>query len=120
MQPRIHSNTANKSWTTCGPTQMWQSTTTPQTLFLNVHSDASHLSAKVARSHTAGYYFLGSIPQDNKPIHINRTIHITSTILWLVTTSATEAKLGALFYNTKEAKIIRLTLNELGHLQPPT
>ena len=34
--------------------------------------------------------------------------------------SAAEAELGALFLNTKEARIVRLTLAELGHPQPQT
>jgi len=37
-----------------------------------------------------------------------------------VAASATEAKLGALFLNAQEAKVIRLVLEELGHPQPPT
>ena len=38
----------------------------------------------------------------------------------LVAASAAEAELGALFLNTHEAKVIRLTLHELGYKQPPT
>ena len=34
--------------------------------------------------------------------------------------SEDETELGALFLNAKEAKIIRLTLIELGYPQPPT
>ena len=41
-------------------------------------------------------------------------------ILWLVATSAAKAELGTLFMNAKEAKILRLTLHELGHPQSPT
>jgi hypothetical protein len=33
---------------------------------------------------------------------------------------AAEAELGALFLNSKEAKVIQLVLEELKHLQPPT
>ena len=40
-------------------------------------------------------------------------------ILKLVAVSAAEAELGALFLNAKEAKILRFTLLELGHPQPP-
>ena len=45
---------------------------------------------------------------------------ITCKIHKLVASSAAEAELGALFVNTKEAKIVRLTLQELGHPQPQT
>eukprot|EP00957_Ditylum_brightwellii_P050865 3857780-Ditylum_brightwellii.AAC.1 len=34
--------------------------------------------------------------------------------------SAAEAELGALFVNAKEATALRITLKELGHLQPAT
>ncbi len=89
-------------------------------MILNVHSNASYLSAPKARSRAGGDFFLGSIPQDNKPIIINGAIHITCTILKLVAASAAEAELGALFLNAQEAKVLRLVLEELGHPQPPT
>ena len=40
-------------------------------MILNVHSDASYLSAPKARSRAGGYYFLGSVPRDNEPIFLN-------------------------------------------------
>ncbi len=89
-------------------------------MILNVHSDVSYLSAPKAQSCAGGYFFLGSIPQDNEPIIINGTIHITCTILKLVVASAAEAELGALFLNAQEAKVLRLVLEELGHPRPPT
>jgi hypothetical protein len=89
-------------------------------MILNVHSDASYLSAPKARSRAGGYFFLGSIPRDAEPIIINGAIHITCTILKLVAASAAEAELGALFLNAQEAKVIRIVLEELGHPQPPT
>jgi hypothetical protein len=89
-------------------------------MILNVHSDASYLSALRARSRAGGYFFLGSIPIDGDPIKLNGAIHITCTILKLVAASTAEAELGALFLNAQEAKVIRLTLNKLGQPQPPT
>jgi len=41
-------------------------------------------------------------------------------MLKFIVASAAEAKLGALFLNCKEGKILRLVLQELGHVQPPT
>ena len=38
----------------------------------------------------------------------------------MVSSSASEAELGALLINAKEGQILRLTLQELGHPQPPT
>jgi hypothetical protein len=82
-------------------------------MILNVHSDASYLSAPRARSRAAGYFFLGSMPTDGQPIFLNGAIQVICTILKFVAASAAEAELGALFLNAKEAKIIRLTLQEL-------
>ena len=38
----------------------------------------------------------------------------------VVLSSATEAEMGALFYNAKDAAWLRTTLNDLVHPQPPT
>ena len=55
-----------------------------------------------------------------KPIQLNGNILVVSSVLRFVVSSAAEAELGALFHNGKEAKILRLTLQELGHPQHPT
>jgi hypothetical protein len=89
-------------------------------MILNVHSDASYLSAPKARSRARGYFFLGSLQHNGDPIRINGAIHIMCTILTLIAASAAEAELGALFLNAQEAKIMRLILIELDHPQPPT
>ena len=89
-------------------------------MILNVHSDASYLTATRVRSRAGGYFYLGSISRDGKPIKLNGNIAITCAILKSVAASAAEAELGALFLNAQEARIIRLTLAELGHPQPPT
>ncbi len=73
-------------------------------MILNIHSDASYLSAPKARSRAGGYFFLGSLPHDGDPIRLNGAIHITCTILKLVAALAAEAELGALFLNAQEAK----------------
>jgi hypothetical protein len=89
-------------------------------MILNVHSDASYLSAPKARSQAGGYFFLSSLPHNGDPIRLNSTIHITCTSLKLVAASAAEVELGALFLNAQEAKIMQLILTELGPPQPPT
>ncbi len=89
-------------------------------MVLNVHSNASYLSALNVQSCAGGYFFLGSTPCDGSPIQINGAVHITCTILKLVAASTAEAELGALFLHAQEAKVIRLVLEELGHPQPPT
>ena len=89
-------------------------------MILNVHSNASYLSAKYARSRAAENFFLGWTLQDNHPILLNCMIFTLCIILKFVAASAAESELGAFFFNTKEAKISRLTLQELGHTRPPT
>ena len=89
-------------------------------MVLQIHSDASYLTAPKARSRAGGHYFLGSIPVDKQPITLNGPVLSLSAILKCVAASAAEAELGALFLNAKEAKILRLTLSEMGHPQPPT
>ena len=63
---------------------------------------------------------MGSIPRDGEPIRLNGNISVTCAILKLVASSVAEAEVGALVLNTKEARIVRLTLAELGHPQPQT
>ena len=72
---------------------------------------------------TAAYlwtFFLGSIPHDYDLIKVNGAIFCLCAILELVMVSAAEEKLGALFLNCKEGKVICITLTELGHSQSPT
>ena len=88
-------------------------------MVLNVHSDASYMTAPKAQSRAGGHFFLGSLPKDGCPIRLNGAILTLCTILRCVAASAAEAELGALFLNAIEAKIMRLTLEEMGHSQPP-
>jgi hypothetical protein len=83
-------------------------------MILNVHFDASYLSAPKARSRAGGYFFLGSIPVNGDPIKLNGAVHITCTILKLVAASAAEAELGALFLNAQEAKITPHHVRRIG------
>jgi hypothetical protein len=89
-------------------------------MLLNVHSNVSYLSTPHAQSRADGYVFLGSLPINGNPIKLNVAILITCTILKLFAASTAEAKLGAIFLNAQEAKVLRLTHAELGHPQPPT
>jgi hypothetical protein len=49
----------------------------------------------------------------------NGAILIISKVLVHVMSSAAAAEIGAVFINTKEGAVIRTTLDELGHKQPP-
>ena len=89
-------------------------------MVLNIHSDAYYLSETRARSGVAGNFFLGSNSDPTKPIVLNGALYIMCGILKFVVASAAEAELGALFLNFKEGRIVRLTLQEMGHPQPAT
>ena len=89
-------------------------------MVLNIYSDAPYASGRGAKSCAAGHYFLGRLPRDNAPIRLNGAIYTLCNIMKFVTSSTAEAELGAFFMNAKEVRIIRLTLKELVHPQPPT
>ena len=64
----------------------------PSNMILNVHSDASYLSAKDAKSRAAGHFFLGWEQDDKRPIRLNGPILTLYTILKFVAASAAEAE----------------------------
>ncbi len=72
-------------------------------MFTLTHCTSLH---QKARSCAGGHFFLGSIPHDGDLIKLNGAILITCTILKLVTASAAEVELGALFLNAQEAKVL--------------
>jgi hypothetical protein len=92
----------------------------PSDMILQIHSDASYINEPQARSTAVSHYFLGHMPQDNQPIRLNGAIYSLCTVLKHLAASAAEAELGALFLNTKEAKILHIILDKMGHPQPPT
>ena len=89
---------------------------------LHAHSDASYLSESKARSRACGHFFLSTnlpiLPahQIRMPHHTphNGAIH-TCSIMKSVLSSATEAELGALFFNGKNGVVLRTTLEDMGH-----
>jgi len=86
-------------------------------MVLAIHSDASYLSEKGARSRAGGHFFMSSnveIPPNNG------AVHTVAQIIKAVMSSAAEAEIGAMFINAREAVPARKTLEELGHPQPPT
>lgn len=90
-------------------------------MVLIIHSDASYLSESEARSRAGGFFFLGNHDEvENPPVKPNGAIHVHSTIMSQVLSSATEAELGALFYTAQDACHLRNTLEFLGHKQPAT
>jgi hypothetical protein len=97
-------------------------------MVLYVESNASFFSETKACSRVAGYHYLSAAPAaplkapmpDASPPPLNGPINVPCKILRKVLSSAAEAELGDLCYNGKEAVPERITLEELGHKQPPT
>jgi len=86
-------------------------------MILSVHSDASYLTEKGARSRAGGHFYMSNnarIPPNNGAV-----LNVAS-IIKAVMSSAAEAELGALYINAREAVPMRITLEEMGHPQPPT
>jgi hypothetical protein len=88
-------------------------------MILHIHSDASYLSANEAKIRSGGFFCMGSDTKTGKKL-TNGAILIISTVLKHVMSSAAEAEIGAVLINAKEGAVLRTTLEELGHPQPPT
>jgi hypothetical protein len=86
-------------------------------MILHIHSDASYLSVSNARSRLGGLFFCGdkSPHEDN----INDSILNVASVIKNMVASAAESEIGACFQNTQSGAPLRVTLTELGHIQPP-
>jgi hypothetical protein len=90
---------------------------------LHIHSDTSYLSESKARSCAGGIFFLSSFPltaANAPPPKFNGAIHIVSSTMRNVLSSATEAEVGACFHNAQDACPLCVTLEEMNWPQPPT
>ena len=86
-------------------------------MVLAFHSDASFLSETGARSRAGGHMFMS----ENDPFPKNNgAVLSVSQIIKAVMSSAAKAELGGLYINAREAVPARITLQEMGHPQPPT
>ena len=85
---------------------------------LTVHSNTIYISARRVRSR-AGSFFLGRMPQNNKPIQVNGSIALTCAVLKILTVSVAEEELDVLSVDPDEARVIRRVLAELGNQKPP-
>jgi hypothetical protein len=88
-------------------------------MIIYIHSDASYLSERDAKSRAGRFFYMGNISDTSKKL-TNGEILIISTVLKHVMSLAAEAEIEAVFINTKEGAVLRTTLQELGHPQPPT
>jgi len=85
-------------------------------MVLAIPSDAGYLNEEGARSCVGVHHFL-SENVDN-PSN-NGAIYNEASIIKLVTSSAAEAEIGALYINARKGVEIRNILKEMGHMQPP-
>jgi hypothetical protein len=88
-------------------------------MILHIHSDVSYLSENESKSRAGGFFYMGSNNKTDKKL-TNGAILIIINILKHVMSSAAEAEIGAVFIKAKEGAVLRTTLEELGHKQPPT
>jgi hypothetical protein len=87
-------------------------------MILHIHSDASYLSVSNARSRLGGLFFCGDkSPEQDK---LNGSILNVASVIKNVVASAAESEVGACFHNAQSGAPLRVTLTELGHIQPPT
>ena len=86
-------------------------------MVLAAHSDASYLIEPKARSRAGGHFFMSN--NTTFPPNNGAVLNIAQ-IIKNVMTSAAEAEMGALYINAREAVHMRITLEEMGHPQPPT
>jgi hypothetical protein len=87
-------------------------------MILHIHSDASYLSVSNARSRLGGLFLCGDkSPQED---NLNGSILNVASVIKNVVASAAESEVGACFQNAQSGAPLRVTLAELGHIQPPT
>jgi hypothetical protein len=87
-------------------------------MILHIQSDASYLSVSNARSRLGGLFFCGNKP----PLEdtLNGSILNVASVIKNVVSSAAESEVGSCFQNAQSGAPLRVTLAELGHIQPTT
>ena len=86
-------------------------------MILAIHSDASYLTGKKARSRAGGHFYLAD---ENVEQSKAGPVHNVAQIIRNVISSAVDAKIGARYINLRQAIPARQLLEEMGHRQPPT
>ena len=92
------------------------------------HTYNSYLSVSKARSRAAAYFYLSNDDGALLPLYLasklparpNGAVHVMSTVMLQLLSSATEAEVGATFYCCQDAVPLRNTLSDLGHVQGAT
>jgi hypothetical protein len=87
-------------------------------MILHIHSDASYLSVSNAHSRLGGLFFYNDkSPQED---NLNGSVLNAASVIKNVVASAVESEVGTCFQNAQSGSPLRVTLAELGHIQPPT
>jgi hypothetical protein len=87
-------------------------------MILHIHSAASYLSVSNARSRLGGLLFcVDKPPQEDT---LNGSIVNVASVIKNMVASAAESEVGACFQNAQSGAPLRVTLAELGHIQPAT
>jgi hypothetical protein len=86
-------------------------------MVLAIHSDAGYLNESKAWSRAGGIFFLSSNVRNPQN---NGAILTVAQIIDVVMSLATEAEIGALIINAKEAIYMQCILHKIGHPQPCT
>jgi hypothetical protein len=85
-------------------------------MILHIHSDALYLSVSNAQSRLAGLFFLGNkSPGQDK---LNGSILNVASVIKNVVASAANSEVGACFHNAQSGAPLKVTLTEVGHIQP--
>jgi hypothetical protein len=87
-------------------------------MILHIRSNASYLSVSNARSRLRGLFFLGNKSPEQDTL--NGSILNVASVIKNVVASTAESEVGACFHNAQSGAPLRVTLTELGHIQPPT
>jgi hypothetical protein len=74
-------------------------------MILHIHSDASYLSEKEAKSRAGGFFCMGSSTNSDKKL-TSVAILIISKVLKHVMSLAAEAEIGTVFINSKEGAVL--------------
>jgi hypothetical protein len=74
-------------------------------MILYIHSDASCLSEKEAKSRAGGFFYMCSSTNTDKKL-TNGSIVIISTVIKHVMSLAAEKEIGAFFINAKEGAVL--------------
>jgi hypothetical protein len=85
-------------------------------MILHIHSDASYLSVSNASSRLGGLFFCSKkSPQED---NLNGSILNVASVIKYVVAFTAESEVGACFQNAQSGAPLRVTLAELGHIQP--